>query len=187
MSRTWGPCDALGAASCTPSHYKTGQLPPSPRAPQGTRGSGVALPGAPSPQGPCVHPLPETAVARFRGRHALLGSGRALHPAVGAPPPPCSWQLARTSTRSGPGAQPPGCLAGHLPRCTSQSYLGVQEPCSGGPLTRGSISEVQGSRRPGHRARWAPLAPPWGRPRGSMQTPRTGSGLGTGWAGISSS
>lgn len=81
---------------------------------------------------------------------------------------------------------PQGCLAGHLPRCTSQSYLGVQEPCSGGPLTRGSISEVQGSRRPGHRARWAPLAPLWGRLRGSMQTPRTGSGLGTGWAGISS-
>lgn len=81
-----------------------------------------------------------------------------------------------TFTRSGPNPSPRA--AGRPLHCRPQSYLGVREPRSGGPTTRGSISEVQGSRNPGRRARWTIPALPAGRPRVLMQTPWTDSGLG---------
>lgn len=91
----------------------------------------------------------------------------------------------RPPATPGQGSQPTGgCLTGHLLCCRPQSYLGAWEPHSGGPPTRGSISEVQGSRCPGHRARRTLLAPPLGRPQVSTRTPRTGSGLGGTWLAV---
>lgn len=108
-----------------------------------------------------------------------MGVGCALHIAAGSPDTSrCPWKSIPTPTRSGPGPQPMGrCLTGHL-CCKSLSYLGAQEPCSGGRPARGSISEAQGSRHPGHRTRWMHLAPLLGRPQVSMQTPWTDSALG---------
>lgn len=183
-SGTWGPCDASGAASRTPSHSETGQLPPSSRASPVGQGKWGCSARSTYPSGPLYAPSSQDVSSQI-SMETFIAWERDV---------PCT-QLWVPLSRRAPGHQPSpspdrgqapsprGCLAGHLLRCTSQSYLGVREPRSGGPLTRGSISEVQGSRRPGRRTRWMPLAPPWGRPRVSMQTPRTGSGLGEGVRG----